>query len=1084
MGDHEQRPPETRGDTLEFGDTLAGVTTPDDRDALTEISAGTAGQAGARGEATVAERPDACGPGPAAPTLAGDEGPEPGTRAIPVIPGYEIEGELGRGGMGVVYRAREVRLNRACALKMVLAGAHASPEARVRFLVEAEAVAKLHHPNVVQIHRIGEADGLPFLELEYIAGGTLAAAIAGTPWPARRAAELVEPLARALAEAHGRGLVHRDLKPGNVLLEPDGTPKIIDFGLAKALGAEGGLTATDSVVGSPSYMAPEQAGGNAKSVGPAADVYSLGAILYELLTGRPPFRGATVLETLEQVKTAEPVPPSRLVPRLPRDVETVCLKCLQKDPARRYGSAAALAEDLRRFRAGEPILARPVGAAERAARWCRRNPVVAGLLAALLLVLGGGLAVVTALYVRADRLRTLADSNAETLARQLYVNRVNLAYRELLANEVATADRLLDACDPPRRGWEWDYCRARSHLERLNLGGPADHASASRNPPHGPPHDAAYSPDGRRIAVAGSDGSISLWDAATGRESLVLRGHRGAVRCLAFDRDGRRIISGGDDRTVRIWDAAAGAELATLRGHSDAVLGVAFSPTADQVASCAFNPFHQFRRGNEVKQWDAATRKEIRTFLHKPGWENCSVVYSRDGRRIVAHQSWGSGVRAWDAESGHEVAVSHPIGRHGYGVAPSPADTRFAIGDDLAVALWDPDGRRAVQYLHGHQALILCVAFSPDGRRLASAGSDATVRLWDAASGAELACFRGHTAGVQSVAFSPDGRQVVTCGDDATVKVWDVEASEVLPVDSVRLGWGYRAAYSPDGHRLALSFFGQVLLLDAATGRVAHEIRMPTTSGGVTGLAFSPDGKRLVTSSEFAGPAIVWDAETGSRLFDLSGHPGVLRCVAVSPDGRTIATAGDDGTVRFWDAATGRAGLVLGGHEGGAIAVAFDPKGASVATLGWDGLVRLWDRAGGASLKVLRGTVQLKSQVFNGALAFDADGRRLAATSDDGTVHVWDLGAAAAPLILRGHSKEVNCVAFGPGPGRITSSSLDQTIKLWDASTGEEVFTLRGSTGGVLGIAVSPDGRQIASTGTDGKARLWTAPRPGGDPGR
>ena len=423
---------------------------------------------------------------------------------------------------------------------MILAGAHASPEARIRFVTEAEAVARLHHPNVVLIHRIGEADGLSFLELEYILGGSLAAAIAGTTWPARRAAELVEPLAGALAAAHGRGLVHRDLKPGNVLLQPDGTPKIIDFGLAKVLGADGRLTATDSVLGSPSYMAPEQAGGDAKTLGPAADIYSLGAILYELLTGRPPFRGATVLETLEQVKTAEPVSPSRLVPGTPQDIETICLKCLRKEPGRRYESAAALGEDLRRYRAGEPIRARPVGATERAARWCRRNPVVAGLHAALLLVLGGSLAVVTAFYVRADGLHILADSNAETLARHLYINRVNLAYRELLANEVATADRLVDSCDPARRGWEWDYCRARCHLERLNLGGPA---SASSSPPHGLPRDAAYSPDGPRIAVAGSDRTISFWGVVTGRESLVLRGHSGAVRCLAYDRDGQRIVS-------------------------------------------------------------------------------------------------------------------------------------------------------------------------------------------------------------------------------------------------------------------------------------------------------------------------------------------------------------------------------------------------------------------------------------------------------------------------------------------------------------------------------------------------------------
>ena len=279
----------------------------------------------------------------------------------PTVAGYVIEGELGRGAMGVVYRARQVRLNRPCALKLILAGAHADPVAAVRFLGEAEAVAKLQHSNIVQIHAIGDAGGLPFLELEYSARRQPGPDLDGTPWPARRAAALVEALARGVAEAHRLQIIHRDLKPSNILIAADGTPKIADFGLAKSLNVQSGLTATDSILGTPSYMAPEQAEGKVKQVGPLADVYALGAILYELLVGRPPFRGATVLETLDQVKAAEPVPPSRLVPGLARDVEVIALKCLQKDSGKRYESALVLAEDLRRFQAGEPILARPVG---------------------------------------------------------------------------------------------------------------------------------------------------------------------------------------------------------------------------------------------------------------------------------------------------------------------------------------------------------------------------------------------------------------------------------------------------------------------------------------------------------------------------------------------------------------------------------------------------------------------------------------------------------------------------------------------------------------------------------------------------
>ncbi len=329
---------------------------------------------------------------------SGRPGDEAGELAPPRsvrIPGYELLGELGRGGMGVVYRARQVRLNRPCALKMILAGSHARDETTARFLAEAEAIARLQHPHIVQIHHIGEADGLPFFELEYLPGGSLDRQLDGTPWEPRRAARLTEQFARGIAEAHRSGVVHRDLKPANVLLAADGTPKISDFGLAKTLGSEAGLTRSEAIMGSPSYMAPEQAEGRTRAVGPAADLYALGVILYELLTGRPPFRGAAVWQTLEQVKTAEPVPPSRLVPKLPRDLETICLKCLQKEPSRRYATADALADDLRRFLEHHPVLARPVPFWERAARWARRRPVHAALVTVVILavasLIGGGL---------------------------------------------------------------------------------------------------------------------------------------------------------------------------------------------------------------------------------------------------------------------------------------------------------------------------------------------------------------------------------------------------------------------------------------------------------------------------------------------------------------------------------------------------------------------------------------------------------------------------------------------------------------------------------------------------------------------
>jgi len=349
---------------------------------------------------------------------SGDLGPIPDGRVLdddgplPRIPGYELLSTLGRGGMGVVYKARHQKLNRLVALKMILAGSHAGAAELARFQVEAEAIARLQHPNIVQVHEIGEHEGKPFFSLEFCGGGSVAQKLGGTPLPAKEAAVLVRTLARAMQAAHDQQIIHRDLKPANVLLTKKGIPKITDFGLAKKLD-EAGQTQAGAVTGTPSYMAPEQAGGESSEVGPLADVYTLGAILYECLTGRPPFRAATSLETILQVTMDEPVPPSQLQSKTPKDIETICLKCLQKKPDKRYATAMRFAEDLSRFLKGEPVLARPVGRVERSWRWCRRNPVVAGLLATVAATFILGTVVAWGFALRADANARQSDANAK-----------------------------------------------------------------------------------------------------------------------------------------------------------------------------------------------------------------------------------------------------------------------------------------------------------------------------------------------------------------------------------------------------------------------------------------------------------------------------------------------------------------------------------------------------------------------------------------------------------------------------------------------------------------------------------------------
>src|SRR5258706_2132276 len=311
-----------------------------------------------------------------------------GTPELPKIPGYEVEAVLGRGGMGIIYRVRHLKLNRAVALKMLLSGEYAGAVELARFTREAQAIATLQHPNIVQIYDVGQVDGRAYFTMELVGGGSLSQKLGGIPQPAQYCSSVTETLATAIHAAHLAGIVHRDLKPANTLLTPDGTPKISDFGLARHFEGQSDVTLDMAKVGTPSYMAPEQVIGKPGTVGPSADIYALGATLYELLTGRPPFRGETATETERQLLTREPVRPSQLNAKVPRDLETICLKCLQKEPTRRYESASALADDLRRFEEGRPIQARPVGWAERSWRWSRRNPTVAALLLTALALVG------------------------------------------------------------------------------------------------------------------------------------------------------------------------------------------------------------------------------------------------------------------------------------------------------------------------------------------------------------------------------------------------------------------------------------------------------------------------------------------------------------------------------------------------------------------------------------------------------------------------------------------------------------------------------------------------------------------------
>ena len=435
--------------------------------------------------------------------------------AFPQIAGYEILSILGRGGMGVVYKARHIKLRRFVALKMILAGEHADAGQLDRFRTEAEAVARLQHPNIVQIHEIGEHDGLPFFSLEFCPGGSLDKKLKSNPLSLTEAAKLVETLARAMDAAHKRQIIHRDLKPANVLLGVADVPKITDFGLAKKLD-DVGHTQTGAVMGTPSYMAPEQAGGETKNVGPPADIYALGAILYELLTGRPPFRAANSLKTLMLVISEEPVPPRKLQPTVPRDLETICLRCLRKKADKRYATAKDLADDLRRFQADEPIVARPVGHFERSYRWCRRNVGVTGLIFSLLLLIGVTAAVLLAFNTQRDA-QTSVDKAKKSLKKDEEPDVAPIAPKNAQREVQTDADHAKNAL--------------KKQVEPVVVG-----------------------------AVAQKGGARIVWQQSHGG------GPRTNVSGVTFSPDGKKVVSGCDDHTLKVWNAWSGQETLTLKG--------------------------------------------------------------------------------------------------------------------------------------------------------------------------------------------------------------------------------------------------------------------------------------------------------------------------------------------------------------------------------------------------------------------------------------------------------------------------------------------------------------------------------------
>ncbi len=1033
----------------------------------------------------------------------------------PCIPGYEILGVLGQGAMGVVYKARQLRLNRLVALKMILTGGYTGERERERFRAEAEAVAQLHNPHVVQVYDVGEAEGKPFFSMELVDGGSLADRLEGTPLRPSRAAQLVETVARAMHAAHRDGVVHRDLKPANILLSADGTPKITDFGLAKQLDRDSSQTKSGTVLGTPSYMAPEQAAGRTHVIGPSADVYALGAILYHALTGRAPFKGASVLDTLEQVRSREPVPPRQIHPDIPRDLETVCLKCLQKEPRHRYASAEALAEDLRAYREGRPIQARPITVWEQTLKWMKRRPVEALLWSA---VLGIVLLIVGFVWKsreaqtqehgkdverqRGDRLLFhLSLERASNLCQQgdlargmLWLTRaLDISHSDIfLPDEGAGLGRAVRANLSAWRGRLHGLRHVLAHPAavenalfspdgRLVITVGADNAvrlwdAATAAPlgqplPHpGPVFSIGCSADSRFIVTGCADGAARLWDAATGRPVLTpmqTPAPAKPLRAVAFSPDGKTILTAGDDRILRLWETATAALLHEGRGHQGAVLAVTFSPNGHTILTGGAD--------HTARLWDAATLKPG-SVLNEEG-EVVDVDFSPWGKLLMTlTRKQGAeaenAVDLWSAGAGnsHIARLQHPGGV--VTAAFSPSGRKILTGGlDRTARLWDTDKGTPLGTPFHHEDVVLGVAFSPDGKSFLTRSQDETVRVWDEATGKLLGQPLEHQGAVQAAAFSPDAHTILTASHDHSARLWEMASARLYRQEFGHPARVLTTGFSPDGLTMVTGSGNQLIRRRVPGGNPLGSLRHDKE---VWAAAFHPKGTMILTATK-DNVARLWDTAT-ERPIRTFEHRQQVRAVAFSPDGSTILTGSGDtegGEIRLWDAATSKLRGTPLTLPAPVWAVAFSVDGTHAAVATGSNGVRLYDLESrkGTELASLH-----KTRVV--ALAFSPDGRLLLTGSMDRTARLWNTithTAVGAPLQ---HQGAVWAAAFSPDGQTLVTGAGDSSARVWDTASGTAVGPVWPHNDVVWAVAFHPDGRSVLTGSGDKHARLWETPAP------
>lgn len=1067
-------------------------------------------------------------------------GPErPGMRVGP----YKLLQFLGEGGMGTVFLAEQSEpVRRMVALKIIKPGMDSS-QVLARFEAERQALALMDHPNIARVLEAGEtppayAGGSPrpYFVMELVKGVPITEFCDKNKLTTRQRLELFIPVCHAIQHAHMKGIIHRDVKPSNVLIALyDGkpAPKVIDFGVAKAMAEpltkRTLFTQVGQIVGTFEYMSPEQATLNQLDIDTRSDVYSLGVLLYELLTGVTPLdkerlRQLALDQMLQTIREEEPLRPSarlsseagalaaaaayrgtdsaRLAGVLRGELDWIVMKCLEKERDRRFVTAGNLAQDVERYLRDEPVTACPPTVGYRLRKFARKHRKLLATVAAFAVLLLLGVAASTWQAVRATQAEAVANENAVRAQDKEQEAKKERDDAQRQRDDVkALNEKLREAQAELRRTL---------YAAHINLAQQAwDKGGAERT------HHLLeqHRPRPGETDLRGFEWyylfRLSHADLVT-----VIKGHTDTVRAVAYSLDGKRLASVSNDNTVKLWDALTGKELLTLQGHTSAVSAVAFSPDGKRLASASWGM---------LKLWDVANGQEVLTLTGRQTGGVNGLAYSPNGKHLASVSGDGT-VRVWDALTGKNLLTLNGHNSTGSAVAFSPDGKRLASGSfDQTVKLWDVATGQEVRTLKGHAGGVRSLAFSPDGQRLASTSNDQTVKVWDPKIGKELLTLKGHTGNVLGVAFSPDGKHLASASVDRTVKVWDAQTGNEIRSLKGHTDTVWDVAFSPTGQRLAsVSADHTVMVWEARPverSLTLKPAKAPDPKRGpvpVSSVAFGPDGKHLFTqgSGPGAGGVTLWDAQTGKE-FLTSDEDGLI-----SPNGKHRATTFWDfssaperlGEVQMWDVETGQKLFTIKGHglsadnkQAAMSHIAFSADGTRLArgTFGFFGgtsnELQVWDAKTGQDLLSIKGAggipvfspdgkrlasvhpsgpvrvwdAQTGKELFTvkrcDRVSFSPDGKRLVSIDRD-TVKVWDVRTGMELFVINGPVNERVKAAFSPDSKRLAIGG-----RVWDAETGKEMLTVKGHSGVVNSMVFSPDGKRLATAATDATVKVWDA---------